>query len=334
MNAKTSLVITTINSPNEVLRTYASECAGRNIRFIVAGDKKSPQDFSLENCEFLSVGDQMELGFGLASLLPVNHYSRKNLGYLQAIRSGSSIIMETDDDNAPKTGFFDLKPVRQHVKTCHQEGWMNVYRYFSDEFLWPRGYPLQLILDPAAQPEHFVEEMVNCPIHQGMADGAPDVDAIFRLTRPEQIEFLNQPDLALGNNVWCPFNSQNTVWAQEAFMLMYLPSTCSFRMTDIWRSFIAQRIAWTCGWNILFTKSTVIQERNPHSLMNDFRDEIPGYLNNLKIAEILSALPLQPGEQHIAANLVTCYESFISMGLMEPAELTMVKAWIADVTNS
>jgi hypothetical protein len=333
MNHEISLVITTISPPNEVLRTYASECTGRDIRFIVVGDKKSPPDFSLEGCEFLDIPQQMETGFTLAPLLPVNHYSRKNLGYLKAMRSGARVIMETDDDNAPKPGFFDLKPVRQSVKTCRREGWMNVYRYFSDEFLWPRGYPLQLILDPVAQPEHFPEELIISPIHQGMADGAPDVDAIFRLTRPEHIEFLNQPDLALGNNVWCPFNSQNTVWAQQAFMLMYLPSTCTFRMTDIWRSFIAQRIAWTCGWKILFTKSTVIQERNPHSLMADFRDEIPGYLNNMQIAETLSALPLKQGEQHIAPNLLKCYESFISLGLMEPAELKMVSAWIADVTN-
>jgi hypothetical protein len=333
MNPEISLVITTISPPNEVLKTYARQCAARNIAFIVVGDKRSPVDFSLEGCNFMDIDHQMNMGSALASLLPMNHYSRKNLGYLMAVRSGSKIIIETDDDNFPKPGFFDLKPVTRIVNTFHGEGWMNVYRYFSNNFLWPRGYPLELILEPVSPPEKFREEMVCCPIRQGMADGAPDVDAIFRLTRPEPVQFIHKPDLALGNKVWCPFNSQNTTWSEPAFMLMYLPSTCSFRMTDIWRSFIAQRIAWTCGWNILFGESTVVQQRNQHSLVQDFKDEIPGYLSNLGIAEKLTSLQLEPGVQNIPANMVKCYELFVNMGLMEPTELKMVSAWIADMKS-
>ena len=67
--------------------------------------------------------------------------------------------------------------------------------------------------------------------------------------------------------------------------------------------------------------------------MHDFRDEIPGYLNNLRIAETLSTLQLEPGEQQIPSNLMKCYESFVSMGLMEPVELKMLSAWIADIIN-
>ena len=67
--------------------------------------------------------------------------------------------------------------------------------------------------------------------------------------------------------------------------------------------------------------------------MHDFEDEIPGYMNNFSIAAALSALPLSPGEENISANLVKCYEAFISMGLMAPSELKMVLAWIADVNN-
>src|ERR1700691_4694073 len=88
----------------------------------------------------------------------------------------------------------------------------------------------------------------------------------------------------------CPFNSQNTTWFKEAFPLLYLPYYCSFRMTDIWRSFVAQRIAWTCGWPVLFHQSTMRQERNDHNLMNDFRDEISGYNNNALICNSLKEL--------------------------------------------
>src|SRR5690348_18334068 len=101
------------------------------------------------------------------------------------------------------------------------------------------------------------------------------------------VTFEKKSPLILGEGSWCPFNSQNTTWKKEAFPLLYLPSFCSFRMTDIWRSFIAQRIAWTCGWNIAFHAADVIQERNEHSLLKDFEDEIAGYMHNGRICKLL-----------------------------------------------
>jgi hypothetical protein len=46
--------------------------------------------------------------------------------------------------------------------------------------------------------------------------------------------------VAPGLGVWVRFNSQNTVFFLDAFPLLYLPGHVSFRMTDIWRSFVAQ----------------------------------------------------------------------------------------------
>ena len=48
-------------------------------------------------------------------------------------------------------------------------------------------------------------------------------------------------------------------------------------MTDIWRSFVAQRILQENDWAVLFHAPTVSQERNEHDLMRDFADEVPGY---------------------------------------------------------
>ena len=39
--------------------------------------------------------------------------------------------------------------------------------------------------------------------------------------------------------------------------LLHLPAYCSFRMTYIWRSFVAQRIAAVNGSPMLFHKATV-----------------------------------------------------------------------------
>ena len=89
---------------------------------------------------------------------------------------------------------------------------------------------------------------------------------------------------------------------------MYLPSYTTFRMSDIWRSLIAQRICWENNWRILFSKSTAIQLRNIHNLMNDFKDEIPGYLQNKNIVNYLEQLKLRKGIKNINKNLLKCYQ--------------------------
>jgi hypothetical protein len=112
---------------------------------------------------------------------------------------------------------------------------------------------------------------------------------------------------------------------------MYLPAYCSFRMTDIWRSFVAQRIAWTNNWSVLFHEPTVWQERNEHDLMRDFRDEVPGYLHNKSICEQLGKLSLRSGMENLGENLQVCYEKLVSMELIDRKELELVAAWLDDL---
>jgi hypothetical protein len=102
-------------------------------------------------------------------------------------------------------------------------------------------------------------------------------------------------------------------------------------MTDIWRAFIAQRIAWTNKWEILFHEPTVWQKRNEHDLTRDFRDEVPGYLHNSAICEALENLQLQSGTKHIAENLRACYRRLVRMKIFERRELELVDAWIDDI---
>lgn len=102
-------------------------------------------------------------------------------------------------------------------------------------------------------------------------------------------------------------------------------------MTDIWRSFVAQRIAWTCGWPILFHQSTLWQERNEHNIMNDFRDEMPGYNFNSHIFNTLKDLNLKVGVEHIPDNMKSCYKTLIDFGYIGQQELLLLDAWLKDI---
>jgi hypothetical protein len=330
MEEKIALVVTSIAQPNEVLRTLAMGCQAKGYDFIVIGDVASPADFQLESCRFYGLQDQYETDLKLARLCPTKHYARKNLGYLLAIREGASMIVETDDDNSPSETFWDERQRRQSVGTLTNHGWANVYKYFSDANIWPRGFPLDHVKNELPPLTSLSVVDCDCPIQQGLANENPDVDAIYRLVSSLPQSFRSGR-VALAEGSWCPFNSQNTMWWRDAFPLMYLPAYCSFRMTDIWRSFVAQRIAWTNNWSVLFHEPTVWQERNDHDLMRDFRDEVPGYLHNKSICEQLGKLSLRSGVENLGENLQACYEKLVSMELIDRKELELVSAWLADL---
>lgn len=331
MKAHTAVVVTSISGPNQTLHALARGCQAQGHGLIVIGDVASPQEFQLDGCRFYSLKEQLETGLEFAAVCPTRHYARKNLGYLIAARGGATLIIETDDDNMPYDAFWSPRQRDHVVATVPRGGWVNVYRYFSEARIWPRGFPLDRLGDEPPAFDSLSVQNVRCPIQQGLADHDPDVDAIYRLVLPLPQSFRKERRIAVLPGSWCPFNSQNTSWWHEAFPLLYLPAYCSFRMTDIWRSFIAQRIAWTNNWGILFHEPTIWQGRNEHDLLRDFSDEVPGYLHNREIGEALEHLELLPGVQNINDNLRICYEKLVSMGMLVPLELVLLEAWLKDL---
>ena len=333
MPLETVLVVTSIaQSSHPILQELAATSLAQGVRFILVGDSPSPADFLLHGCDFYSIQSQLETGFRLAQEAPKRHYSRKNIGYLIAIRQGARVIVETDDDTRPSDGFWSPRSFCVLTRLQKERGWNNVYKYFSTETVWPRGFPLDRVREPIAALPTALED-VGCPIQQGLIDGSPDVDAVWRLTSGDALDFEKRAHVALGPGVWCPFNSQNTTWFEVAFPLLFLPSFCTFRMTDIWRSFVAQRICWENGWHLCFHSPTARQERNAHDLMDDFLQEIPGYLHNSEIASLLEGLSLRSGRDAIEENLTVCYEALVRAGHLPADELNLLEAWLEDLAN-
>ncbi|MFN2508705.1 MAG: STELLO glycosyltransferase family protein [Chthoniobacterales bacterium] len=331
MSNSTAIVVTSISPPNASLQALAEGARLRGINFILAGDTKSPSDFQLEGCDFYDLARQEQTAFEYAKLCPTRSYARKNIGYLAAIAGGASLIIETDDDNIPRNAFWDERHLKLEAPRLPSAGWVNVYRYFSDATIWPRGLPLDAVASLVPDFDFLAAGIAECPIQQGLADGDPDVDAIYRLILPLPQSFRSDRRIILDAGSWCPFNSQNTTWWPQAYPLMYLPAHCSFRMTDIWRSFVAQRIAWANGWSILFHQPTVWQDRNDHNLMRDFADEVPGYLHNRAICEALERLPLQSGTDQLSPNLMLCYRELVANGWVGEKELDLLAAWTGDL---
>jgi hypothetical protein len=210
--------------------------------------------------------------------------------------------------------------------------WFNVYSRFTGTKIWPRGFPLQCLKTSTVHERKSSLGTASGWIVQGLANGNPDVDAVFRLTQALPVNFEAQDAVMLGVGVWCPFNSQNTIFRREAFPLLYLPSNCSFRMTDIWRSFVAQRCLWETGEGVVFQSATVYQERNEHDLLRDFADEIPGYLLNDRIRCALEKCSID--KRDMLSSLSLCYERLVREDLMPKSELSIVAAWCAQLEKS
>lgn len=332
MSDRLTIVITTIQEPTNCVRALTRRLTEIGATLLVIGDKKGPSQFVQPQTELFTLQAQMDLPCKLAKLLPTGHYARKNLGYLIAMSRQAPCIYETDDDNAPGDT-WQMRTMATTAQRVAPRQWVNVFRLFTDQLIWPRGFPLELVSDASTWAHNPVAplEPVDAPIQQGLANLSPDVDAVWRLVMDREFHFGKGPSIWLPPSSWCPFNSQCTWWWPVAYPLMYLPSHCTFRMTDIWRSFVAQRCLWELGYGMVFHSPEVVQERNLHNLLKDFEHEVPGYLNNQRIIQTLTEVKLQSGSGAVSGNLVRCYEALVAKGFVAAAELPFVRAWLDDL---
>lgn len=327
INASQWAVVTTINYPTEDLKKLVGQ---KDLHVVVVADKKTPSDWDLANCIFLSVEQQKKLGYKILDLIPWNHYSRKNIGYLYAIAHGATVIYDTDDDNVLTGNSLEYFPEEASLPVCStNELCVNPYAYFGQPSVWPRGYPLEYILKT---PSYNLVKQQVCPlIQQGLVNNDPDVDAIFRLTRGEYICFSAQSPLCLSQGTLCPFNSQNTVFHYKAFWGLLLPISTSFRVCDIWRGYWAQRLLWDIGGSLCFTAANALQMRNEHNLMKDFSDEIDLYLKSGVLATMLNGW--RSHSDNFVAHIHELTEHMAGQGFWGMEEVKLVDAWIDDLIS-
>jgi hypothetical protein len=346
------IVLTTINDPTPDVKYMRDSLYGWCV--LVVFDKKTPKNWSYKDTFFLSLTDQITLAakYSIIEMIPYNFYTRKMIGYLFAIENGAKYIYETDDDNAPLDGLFgfrykNFKGLEPSGMECDQDEtkFFNPYSYFGQPSVWPRGYPLEKISDNH-QPLNkkcnklnyrIYDKSTKVPlIQQGLVNGDPDVDAIYRLTRKNDptlnIEFdSNAPPLVLNRNQYAPTNSQNTFWAYDSFFLLIFPMNTTFREVDILRGYISIRLLNEINGRVSFMPPNAIQIRNAHSYHKDYLDEKRLYESIYKFVYDLDKWTCD--ETTIQACVLSCIANLIEMKHLDEKNLDFYKAWIKDLTN-
>lgn len=321
-----AIVVTTINDPTEAMVAFSRV---PRCRLVVVGDKKTPRGWTLPGAVFLAADAPETARFSLSAALPYNHYCRKMLGYLYAVQTGADTIVDTDDDNIPKQGWAFPSFDGAFEAIAGGPGFINVYRYYAKQAIWPRGLPLRLINDKAPLPQPRSAAVTRVGVWQGLADEDPDVDAIYRLTSDTPCFFEERAPLVLPQGIVSPFNSQNTMFRRELFSLLYLPATVTFRFTDILRGLVAQPIMWLKGFHLGFTNATVVQKRNPHDYFKDFVSEIPMYEHGEKALKIVQEAI--SSAESVGENLRRGYAALNAQGIVADAELKILESWLSDL---
>lgn len=319
------IVTTTINPPTEAVIKLSNVEGWTNITI---GDKKSPTPWHQDGVTYLSADDQSKLSYAIIEKLPWNLPARAMVGFLLAIEKGADVISQIDDDNIPlstwKTPGFS-----ESYAHITEPGFVNIYKYFTDTFIWPRGYPLDKILEKKKPAEEM--KVATVGIWQHLADKDTDVDAIYRLTIGDTITFTQREPLVLAEGAVSPFNCQSTTYEKTTFPLLYLPAFISPRESDIVRGLIAQPILWCAGKTLGFTAPTVLQERNPHNYLKDFAAETLIYLHSEDI--FITAKEVATKDRSVAENLRAVYGALVEKKYVPAEELNLLDAWLSDITR-
>ena len=199
-------------------------------------------------------------------------------------------------------------------------------------FIWPRGYPLDKISLPPTQTFRKCKTE-KASIQQGVVDGDPDVDAIFRLTRiNEGVDLRATFDKkALPHGIMAPYNTQNTLHLYDAFWGLMIPQTVAFRVCDIWRGYWAQRLLWEVGSFLTFFPPNAVQFRNSHSYLDDFIDERELYHQSSDFVEFL--VNWKSDKTNFLDTILKLSWDMVDKDFWRPDDALLVQYWLEDLID-
>ncbi len=280
---KKVIVTTTINAPTIAIEKFDAMLGWE---LVVIGDLKTPKDYKLKRGKYWSPEMQEKYDKQLSDAIGWNGIQRRNFGLLIAHDMQADVVAVIDDDNIPLADWGKNIMVGRDVEVNYYETSLPAFDPIGATNypqLWHRGFPLQLLSKRDYSSKS--KRIVRCDVQADFWNGDPDIDAICRMEHAPECSF-DDKYFPLAANKIAPFNSQNT-FISGAVLKDYFLFPHIGRMDDIWAAFYVQ----AKGFNVVFGKASVYQDRNAHDLVRDMRQEYLGYENNLTLVESLRSDP-------------------------------------------
>jgi hypothetical protein len=292
------LVITTINKPTEAIEKFISR---NDWQIIIVGDQKTPRNYYnniSNNVFYMSPEIQDKKYPEYSRSLGWNTSCRRNVGFIEAYNRGCDILAMADDDNIPYDNWGEEIIVSQEI-TCtlfKSKSLLPIFDplYIVDkDHLWFRGYPLEYV--KARDFELTGKDMVVPKVQVNLWNGNPDIDAIGRFIFAPEVKYNFEGYLKGDGFKYSIFNSQNTI-LHRSVIPYYMLLPFIGRVDDIWGSFLMQSLL---DVPVVYGPPTVYQDRNEHSIINDFIQEVYGTSNVYNFVnsnDLLNSLPVKTKE--------------------------------------
>ena len=311
-------VVTTNYEPSEAVRRWMRV---EGWCLVMVGDRKSSNKYQTQwtggdgkiAVVYLSLDDQKALNNAFVNAVPWNSFGRKNIGYLYAMMHGARVIWDFDDDNmlkfwipgaapkgapsieaaVPSQGAQTIHVLEPYKHNCST---YNPYPMIGAPVLpsWPRGLPLSHIKRPECYDTQTVSRKVShksVAVLQSLADIQPDTDVVYRITMPHPFSFKRSSEtkpLMVPKGVFAPYNAQATLHFEASFWALLLPVTVHGRVSDIWRSYFAQRLFWDLDLRVGFlARPLVVHAQNYHSNLGDLEGERDLYQKSEHLVQFL-----------------------------------------------
>ena len=290
---------------------------------------------------YLSLKEQLNLGYKIIKYLDYNSNSRKNIGYLYAIQHGAKEIYEIDEDIIIKDLIYlDDCFNNTFISYFLNNGskMVNPFDYFGEKYIWPRGFKIKDIGNNDNNKYFLLNSSkleIKPLIFQGLINGFPDVDSIFMQTRMDKNNIINinisnnYPLLYLPGN-YIPINSKNTKYLYNIFPYLLLPNTINDRFSDIFRGYIMQRFAWSYKGAVIYFSNSIYQNKLKYSNELDFiKDkEIFYTLDNLLI-ELNKQIKIE--DNNPIEFLIQIIKNLVKQGFLKKNDLKLYKSFIKDL---
>ena len=277
---------------------------------------------------------------------------RKNIGYYYAVLQGATVIWDFDDNNMlkfwipgaappgapsidaalPTSDMLDvLEPVNHNWITWNPYPVMGAPEVDS----WPRGLPIDDALNKESSNAPLKETTVSkqsIAVLQSLSDRQPDADELYQVLMSLPFYFNKRPMkmVMVPKQSLTPYNKQATLHFEASFFALILPVTMNEDLSDIWRSYIGQRLFWEADLRVGFIgRPLVVQDRNIHNSKD--KAAIKNMYN--KIKDLISFLRSWRGKSRTFVERVN--ELWLTLRInhfLGDKDVTLMQLWLKTLT--